>query len=96
MQPGTRVGQYDIVAPIGAGGMGIVYRARDSRPGRDVAVKMLPGIFAGDSDRLARFEREARAAMPVGEAQCARSVVPARLPATARRDPRGHSGEVTT
>src|SRR5437773_398790 len=59
---GARLGPYEIVAPIGAGGMGEVYRARDSRLGRDVAIKTLTGFTAGDADRLARFEQEARAA----------------------------------
>ena len=57
---GTRVGPYEIVAPLGAGGMGEVYRARDARLGRDVAIKALPAAFATDPERLARFEREAR------------------------------------
>ncbi len=61
MQPGTRLGPYEIVAPIGAGGMGEVYRARDTRLGRDVAIKVLPAEFAADPDRLRRFELEARA-----------------------------------
>ncbi len=61
MQPGTRLGPYEIVAPIGAGGMGEVYRARDTRLGRDVAIKVLPGEFAADPERLRRFEREAKA-----------------------------------
>jgi serine/threonine protein kinase len=56
-----RLGPYEIVAPLAAGGMGEVYRARDSRLGREVAVKVLPELFAKDPDRLARFEREARA-----------------------------------
>ena len=59
---GTRHGPYEIVAPIGAGGMGEVYRARDTRIGRDVAFKVLPPAFALDGDRLRRFELEARAA----------------------------------
>jgi Tol biopolymer transport system component len=59
---GTRFGHYEILAPIGAGGMGEVYRARDSRLGRDVAIKVLPADFAQDADRLRRFEQEARAA----------------------------------
>jgi eukaryotic-like serine/threonine-protein kinase len=59
---GTRLGPYEIVAPLGAGGMGQVYRARDDRIGRDVAVKVLPPALAGDEDRLRRFEQEARAA----------------------------------
>jgi Tol biopolymer transport system component len=61
LTPGVRFGAYDIVASIGAGGMGEVYRARDRRLQRDVAVKILPEAFAGDAERLARFEREARA-----------------------------------
>src|SRR5215831_5118741 len=58
----TRLGPYEIVAPIGAGGMGEVYRARDTRLGRDVAVKVLPSSLSADSDRLHRFEQEACAA----------------------------------
>jgi Tol biopolymer transport system component len=57
---GTRVGPYEIVAPLGAGGMGEVYRARDTRLQRDVAIKILPELFALDPDRRARFEREAQ------------------------------------
>src|SRR5690349_18510663 len=60
LNPGTRVGPYEIVSPIGAGGMGEVYRARDTKLNRDVALKILPDIFAGDADRLARFTREAQ------------------------------------
>jgi Tol biopolymer transport system component len=61
VQPGTRLGPYEIVAPIGAGGMGEVYRARDTRLGRDVAIKLLPAEFSDDPERLRRFEQEARA-----------------------------------
>ncbi|MGA7576450.1 MAG: protein kinase [Terriglobales bacterium] len=57
---GTKLGPYEIVASIGAGGMGEVYRARDTRLGRDVALKILPESFARESDRLRRFEQEAR------------------------------------
>jgi serine/threonine-protein kinase len=57
---GTRVGVYEVVALIGAGGMGEVYRARDTRLNRDVALKVLPEIFARDAQRMGRFEREAR------------------------------------
>ncbi len=57
---GTRLGSYEIVGPIGAGGMGEVYRARDTKLDRDVAIKILPDIFARDPDRRARFEREAK------------------------------------
>src|SRR5215203_5121062 len=59
-EAGTRFGPYEIVAPIGAGGMGEVYRARDTRLDRTVAVKVLPGAFAADSDSRQRFEQEAR------------------------------------
>ena len=57
---GIRVGPYEIVAPLGVGGMGEVYRARDARLGRDVALKALPDAFARDPERLARFRREAQ------------------------------------
>ena len=59
---GTRLGPYEILSPLGAGGMGEVYRARDSRLQRDVAVKVLPPGLSSDPDRLRRFEQEARAA----------------------------------
>ena len=61
LQPGAFVGPYQIAAHIGSGGMGDVYRARDTKLQRDVAVKVLPEAFAADPDRVARFEREARA-----------------------------------
>ncbi len=57
---GTRLGSYEIVAPIGAGGMGEVYRARDTKLGREVAIKVLPEAFAHDPERLSRFQREAK------------------------------------
>src|ERR1700751_3956165 len=57
---GTQLGPYEILSAIGAGGMGEVYRAKDTRLNRDVALKVLPEIFATDPDRMARFEREAR------------------------------------
>jgi serine/threonine-protein kinase len=60
LQPGTRVGPYEIAAQIGVGGMGEVYRATDTNLGRAVAIKVLPDAFAQDPDRLARFDREAR------------------------------------
>ena len=62
LSPGVRLGPYEILDPIGAGGMGEVYRARDAKLGRDVAIKVLPSIISDDSDRLRRFEQEARAA----------------------------------
>src|SRR6202165_4356915 len=57
---GTRFGLYEILSRLGAGGMGEVYRARDTKLGRDVAIKILPEVFTSDPERLARFEREAR------------------------------------
>jgi len=61
LNPGTRLGAYEVLTLVGAGGMGEVYKARDTRLGRDVAIKVLPEAFAADPDRAARFEREARA-----------------------------------
>ena len=60
LTPGTRLGVYEVVASIGEGGMGEVYRARDTKLDRDVAIKVLPEAFAHDADRLARFQREAQ------------------------------------
>src|SRR5688572_14683657 len=58
--PGTRLAHYEVVAKLGQGGMGEVYRARDTQLDRDVALKILPESFAGDPDRLMRFTREAK------------------------------------
>jgi serine/threonine protein kinase len=60
VNPGSRLGAYDVLAKLGAGGMGEVYRARDTRLNRDVAIKVLPEAFASDPERLARFTREAQ------------------------------------
>lgn len=57
---GTKLGPYEILSPLGAGGMGEVYRARDTKLGREVALKVLPAAFAQDADRMARFQREAQ------------------------------------
>jgi serine/threonine protein kinase len=61
LNPGRKLGPYEIVAPLGAGGMGEVYRARDTRLGRDVALKILPQSLSNGGDRLHRFEQEAQA-----------------------------------
>src|ERR1700681_2735622 len=60
LRPGTRLGPYEILSALGAGGMGEVYRAHDIKLGRDVAIKILPHAFLADSERVARFQREAR------------------------------------
>ena len=61
LQPGQRLGAYEVLAAIGAGGMGEVYRAHDTKLHREVALKILPEVFAADPERIARFEREAQA-----------------------------------
>src|SRR5204863_4463351 len=60
LTPGARLGVYEVIAQIGEGGMGQVYRARDTKLNRDVALKILPAAFASDPDRMARFTREAQ------------------------------------
>ena len=60
IQPGSKLAHYEVVSALGKGGMGEVWRARDSKLGREVAIKTLPEEFAKDEERLARFEREAK------------------------------------
>ena len=67
LTPGSRLGVYDITAPLGEGGMGQVWRARDTKLNRDVAIKVLPAEFAKDHDRVARFKREAASLRLCGE-----------------------------
>lgn len=59
LSAGSRLGPYEVISPLGAGGMGEVYKARDARLGREVAIKVLPASFSQDADRLRRLEREA-------------------------------------
>ena len=65
LTPGTTLGPYEVIAEIGKGGMGEVYRARDTNLDRDVALKVLPQAFTDDPDRLARFQREAQVLKPM-------------------------------
>src|SRR5713101_1083907 len=71
LTPGTRLGSYEVAAQIGAGGMGEVYRAHDTKLGRDVAIKVLPANFVNDPERLARFQREARVLAALNHANIA-------------------------
>ena len=61
LEPGTTLGVYEVLSAIGAGGMGEVYKARDTKLDRDVAIKVLPDAFVNDPERLAHFQREAKA-----------------------------------
>ena len=60
VSPGTRFGPYEVTDQIGAGGMGVVYRAKDTKLDREVAIKVLPESMASDAERIARFDREAK------------------------------------
>ena len=75
---GTRLGPYEVITPLGAGGMGEVYRARDTRLDRGVAIKVLPEAFARDPERLARFEREAKILASLNHPHIARAWHPSR------------------
>ena len=87
--PGARLGSYEILDSIGAGGMGEVYRARDTRLQRDVAIKVLPELFAADPDRLARFEREAQTLAALNHPNIAQIFGVVDLPAEAGSDTAG-------
>ena len=88
---GTRLGSYEVLGSLGAGGMGEVYRARDTKLGRDVALKILPEAFARDPDRLARFEREARLLASLNHPNIAQIYGLADLPAAPLRQ--GYGGQ---
>jgi serine/threonine protein kinase len=84
---GTRLGQYEIISALGAGGMGEVYRARDSRLGREVAIKVILEAFAADRERLIRFEREAKALATLTSRRRATATRAAMPPGRWRRGP---------
>ena len=87
-----KLGPYEILVPLGAGGMGEVFRARDTRLGRDVALKILPAAFAGDPDRLARFEREAKVLASLNHANIAHVYDVGEHEATGAGEPASHVG----
>ena len=82
---GTRLGPYEILSALGAGGMGEVYRARDTKLNRDVALKILPDAFAADPDRLARFTREAQMLASLNHPNIAHDLRPRRMRQTSAR-----------
>jgi len=95
--PGTRLGSYEITAALGAGGMGEVYRARDSKLGREVAIKALPDAFAQDPERVARFEREAKLLASLNHSHIAQiygleEAASAKYLGTGREEPFGSEG----
>ena len=81
LQPGTKLGPYEIVGTLGAGGMGEVYRARDPRLGREVAVKVMAADFVNNADWLRRFEQEARATAALSHPNVLRFTTSARAKA---------------
>ena len=76
LEPGTKLGHYEVVSSLGAGGMGEVYRARDTKLGREVAIKLLLEEVSADPERLARFDREARVLASLNHPNIARYLVP--------------------
>ena len=95
---GQQIGSFRIIAPLGAGGMGEVWRAEDTRLGREVALKVLPAEFAGDADRMGRFEREARVLASLNHANIAHlyglEKAPV-IPGEADASGRSHGGRVS-
>ena len=85
MNPGDVLGAYRVLDKLGAGGMGEVYRARDTKLNRDVAIKVLPDLFAGDPDRLARFTREAQTLAALNHLEHRRHLRSRGAPRTAER-----------
>ena len=77
LQPGTTLGPYEILSPIGEGGMGEAWQARDTTLDRDVALKVLPDAFAADPDRLARVQREAQILASLNHPNIAQITLPA-------------------
>jgi len=97
LSPGARLGPYEVVSALGAGGMGEVYRATDTTLGREVAIKVLPEAFAQDPERVARFEREAKTVASLNQPTCgASSAVTAPSPSGRRRPPVNASGWIGT
>jgi serine/threonine protein kinase len=90
---GTRLGPYEVLAPLGAGGMGEVYRARNTRLDRIVAIKVLPSQFAADQELRARFDREARAVSSLNTRTSARSTTSAPRRTRIFSSSREHEGE---
>lgn len=95
LSAGTRLGTYEVVSLFGSGGMGEVYRAKDTKLGREVAIKVLPEPFALDPDRLARFEREARLLASINHPNIARTSSPARAAHTHECHPPSGSRRVS-
>lgn len=93
LRPGARLGPYEILSPCGAGGMGEVYRARDTRLERTVAIKILPARLAGNADLRQRFEREARAVSSLNHAHiCTLHDIGRQDGVGARRSPTAYAG----
>jgi serine/threonine protein kinase len=84
LSPGDRLGPYEVLSILGEGGMGQVYRARDTKLQRQVAIKVLPDAVTGDAERVARFDREARTLATLNHPTSRRSTAPSRAAARTR------------